>query len=426
MKNSLFCSVALLVLVVGSLVFSADIITVTVKGMSDIVAGRKDIAREKALEDAFRRAVEQAVGTLISAEALVQNGQLVSDRIYKQATGYVKSYEIVNETVDEKWQLYWITIRAQVLKIDLEKSIKELITYMGTTRVLFALDAEPQLVSALKNDMHKNGIQVVDPDQLKDILDRQKAALAKQGFQEAIDSGLWFWARYVLKGKTEAKKEEDLKVGNLSLKVVSYKYLIELIDVTNAVIVMSEGRTVINHGGNHEVALLKCVEEAIDNLLGKIPRRIIEYQTSKTVVILIAKNAPKIREQLPTIPGVSGLEQTEKFGDEERYQFQYTGDLNVLEKCIAEFGYLVTRTGNTIFVLPKLRKVTIQIENASTVDVWKVRNELKAEEVTFTKGIVRCSLIGDLFEIAEKLERMGYEITELTENSITCQPKQAK
>lgn len=408
-------------LILTTIAFCTENITVTVKGMSDIVGNRKDIAREKALEDAFRRAVEQAIGTLISSETLVQNGQLISDRIYKQATGYVKSYEIINETADEKSQLYWITIKAQVLKIELEKSLKELITQIGTIRILFALDTEPELVSALKNDLLNSGIQVIDPDQLKDVLDRQKAALAKQGLQEALDSGLWFWARYVLRGKAEVTKEPDLKVGNTVLKVVSYKYLIEVIDVTNAAIITSYGQSITNQGGTHEVALKRCIQEAIDNLTGKIPKQIIQYQTAKSIVTLIAKSTPKIQEQLRSIPSISGLEQTEKLGNEERYQFQYNGDLNTLEKRLTEFGYNVTRTGNTIYVLPKTIKITIQ--NATMNDLKKARDELKAEGITFSKGTITCFLNDDPLTIAETLEKMGYEITELTENSITCQPK---
>lgn len=416
--------ISLLVLLLSVAVLPTELVTVTVRGLGDIVGGRRDVAREKALEDAQRRAVEQAVGTLISAETLVQNGHLISDRIYKQVSGFVRSYEVINETIDEKSQLFWVTIKAHVLKIELEKSLRELIAQVGTIRVLFAFDSEPELVSALKNDLIKNGIQVIDPDHLKDVVDRQKVALAKQGREEAIASGLWFWARYVVRGRAEVVREPDLRVGNVVLKVVSYKYLIEVLDVTNAAVVLSEGRTVTNQGGTHEVALRRCVQEAIDGLLGKIPRRIIEYQTSGSVVSLVAVNAPRIREQLPEIPGITGLEQTEKLGDEERYQFRYSGDLGTLEKRIAEFGYEVIRAGNTFYVTPA--KVRIEIQNATMADVRRMREELKAEEVSLSRGIVTCSVKEDPFILAERLEKMGYEIVELSERSITCQPKAAK
>ncbi|MEM2941914.1 MAG: flagellar assembly protein T N-terminal domain-containing protein, partial [Candidatus Bathyarchaeia archaeon] len=80
------------------------------------------MAREKALEDALRRAVEQAVGTFISSDAMVENGVLLSEKIYKESKGFVKSYEVVEETVDEKSQLVWVTIKAEVLMLKLSES----------------------------------------------------------------------------------------------------------------------------------------------------------------------------------------------------------------------------------------------------------------------------------------------------------------
>lgn len=141
---------AAFLMILTAIAFCTESISVTVKGVSDIVGSRKDIACEKALEGAFRRAVEQAIRRLIYSETLVQNGYLISDKIYKQSTGYVKSYEIIDEAIDEKTQPYWIRIMAKVLKIDLENSIKELTTQIGTIRILFSLDTEPELVSAIK------------------------------------------------------------------------------------------------------------------------------------------------------------------------------------------------------------------------------------------------------------------------------------
>ncbi len=43
--------------------------------------GRKDIARDHAIKDDLRKAVEQAVGTFISSETVVENYEVLSDRI---------------------------------------------------------------------------------------------------------------------------------------------------------------------------------------------------------------------------------------------------------------------------------------------------------------------------------------------------------
>jgi len=50
-----------------------------------VEGGRKDIARDHAIKDALRKAVEQAVGTFIFSETVVENYEVLSDRIYSKA-----------------------------------------------------------------------------------------------------------------------------------------------------------------------------------------------------------------------------------------------------------------------------------------------------------------------------------------------------
>jgi hypothetical protein len=74
--------------------------TVTAEGVAVIQNGAKDIARDAAVEDAQKRAVEQAVGILIDSQTQVENYQLISDKILSQTKGYIKRYNIAGETVD--------------------------------------------------------------------------------------------------------------------------------------------------------------------------------------------------------------------------------------------------------------------------------------------------------------------------------------
>ena len=74
--------------------------TVTAEGVAAIQGNARDIARDAALEDAQKRAVEQAVGILIDSQTQVENFQLISDKILSQTKGYIKRYTVVGETVD--------------------------------------------------------------------------------------------------------------------------------------------------------------------------------------------------------------------------------------------------------------------------------------------------------------------------------------
>ena len=86
---------------------------VTAKGMSFYEEGRELIAREKALDQAKRAAVEKAIGTRIESRTAVENRQLVREEILTRSSGYLKNMKIVNEQKTE-FGTYEVLIEADV------------------------------------------------------------------------------------------------------------------------------------------------------------------------------------------------------------------------------------------------------------------------------------------------------------------------
>ncbi len=74
--------------------------TVTAEGVAAIQQGALDIARDAAIEDAQKRAVEQAVGIIIDSQTQVENFQLISDKILSQTKGYITRYSVTGERQD--------------------------------------------------------------------------------------------------------------------------------------------------------------------------------------------------------------------------------------------------------------------------------------------------------------------------------------
>jgi len=97
-------------------------------GPKEIIAsgmgGGKDPgkARDEAINDAMRKAVEQGVGTFISSESLVDKMVLVEDRIYSESRGFIESYKILSEKKDDG--IYEITISALVKMADLARGLE--------------------------------------------------------------------------------------------------------------------------------------------------------------------------------------------------------------------------------------------------------------------------------------------------------------
>ena len=108
-------SLCMAVLVVAALacpVIAQESRTVTAEGVAAIQGDARDIARDAAIEDAQKRAVEQAIGILIDSQTQVENYQLISDKILSQTKGYIKRYNVTSETVDSG--LLRVRINAEV------------------------------------------------------------------------------------------------------------------------------------------------------------------------------------------------------------------------------------------------------------------------------------------------------------------------
>lgn len=115
--------------------------TVTSEGVAAIIEGNTAIARDNALKDAQRKAVEQAVGAMVASDTVVQNFQLVSDRIYSQSQGYIQNYKISSEGKTEG-NLYKMTIQAVVSTTGLKNDLSALgllLQSKGMPRVLFMI-----------------------------------------------------------------------------------------------------------------------------------------------------------------------------------------------------------------------------------------------------------------------------------------------
>lgn len=99
--------------------------TVQTDGMAPVVTENVVNARDNAIQDALRKAVEQVAGTMIASETLVQNNQLLSDNIWSKSTGFVERYALVKEGRSGDG-MYTVSVSAAVKKGALEESIAAL------------------------------------------------------------------------------------------------------------------------------------------------------------------------------------------------------------------------------------------------------------------------------------------------------------
>jgi len=117
---------------------------VTARGISFFEEGREAIAREKALDEAKRAAIEQAVGTHIESKTVVENFQVSRDQVFSHASGYLKKLEIVSEEKTE-FGTYEVEITAEVeiaaLVNDLDR-FKKILGWQKNPRISILVDPD--------------------------------------------------------------------------------------------------------------------------------------------------------------------------------------------------------------------------------------------------------------------------------------------
>ena len=104
--------------------FAAATQSVTAEGQAMVKNGDEPAARDRALEDAQRKAVEAAVGTMISAETVMENYQIISDRILSKSTGYIRNYTITSSGAENG--IYKVVIKAVVATGNLSNDVDAL------------------------------------------------------------------------------------------------------------------------------------------------------------------------------------------------------------------------------------------------------------------------------------------------------------
>ncbi|MBI5887087.1 MAG: flagellar assembly protein T N-terminal domain-containing protein [Deltaproteobacteria bacterium] len=275
-----------------------EIKTVDAVGYAPVQGGNDALARDAAVEDAKRKAVEQAVGSLVSSDTVVENYQIIQDNVYTKTQGYIRNYSVVSESHTPA--LYNVTIRATVavgnIKNDLD-AIGLLHAKAEKPRVLFMI-AEQNIghkyytfwwygksefmgetvdMSAveisMKEDFLSKGFNVVDISGSQESFEISNAfKVADLTNDAARKIGKKLNAEIVIKGKAIAKegpRTAGSAVGSYLADVTAQAIRVD----TGAVLASGAGHGVSRHvsdvtGGTE--ALTRAGLELSEKMIGQI------------------------------------------------------------------------------------------------------------------------------------------------------------
>ena len=220
---------------------------VQAQGTAAIHKGFVDIARDRAISDGQRRVVEQAVGVLIKNETLVENYQVISDKILSQSKGYIQSYEVISE--EREGAIYKVTIQAKVstghLKNDLE-AIHLIIDRKSKPRLMIIFSEKAQKDFIAETSMEKyflsKGFKLVDSETVRKNLEYESIKSLAVDPKAAERIGHRFGAEVIVLCSVETSSN-PFKVGDIEMYSNSTTVSAKVINVDTSNIITTGSET---------------------------------------------------------------------------------------------------------------------------------------------------------------------------------------
>ena len=202
--------------------------------MGAINYGDKAAARDRAIDDAMRKAVEQTLGVIIDSQTKVENYMMVEDRILNWSRGYVKNYRILSEG-QQAPDTYQVQIEATLDNKNLisdAQAVQNLIQNMGNPRVMFLIDEQnigdaadryhyftvdmTASETAMINRFSEKGFEMVDPTTVRQNKQRESVLAAINGDAKAAATiAASLDAEVVVTGKAVATVATGINLGGM-------------------------------------------------------------------------------------------------------------------------------------------------------------------------------------------------------------------
>jgi hypothetical protein len=290
-----------------------------------IVAEGEGETKDEAVKRALRTAVEQGVGVLVDSETLVENKELLNDKIYTEVKGYVVSYKVLEETEEEG--LFSTKVEAIVSLENLRKSIKGLkIILEEKENPRFAVSfseyidgadlPSPELRPLFEKKLKEDQFEVIDIAQLEKIKERD-ATLNYEDPIQAAALGRRMGAEVLIIGEASAE------LGNVSVahgvKVYSYSVNVTVkaikTDTADIIAVESVSETERGGGTKGETGVARdALRTAGNKIYRKLTNKVIEtwrsevYNVTKFQIILMNADEEDRGVFVRNLEEISGIE----------------------------------------------------------------------------------------------------------------------
>lgn len=377
-KMILSVTVISLMFISGSLIFAQGVSPMQVVqsiGVGAIMYDDVAAARDRAIDDALRKAVEQTLGTYIDAQTKVENYMVVEDRILNWSRGYVKNYQILSEgkkTPETYEALIQATVDMTNLASDAD-AVQNLLQGMGNPRVMIMIDEsnvgetstqyhyfEVNMTAsetAMNNKFLEKNFSVVDPATIRSNKQRDAIVAAINGDTKAAQSlAQALDAEVIITGKAIAKVATGINLGGMKSCQANLNARVVDADV-GTIIATSSKHAAYPHidevtGGTMaiEKAANALADELITKILEKWRSRFYSLNDVKLIITGLESytEAANFKNALQfTARGVKMVNQRNVAGGTAEFDIKISGNAEQLareldQRAIGDYNLAVT------------------------------------------------------------------------------------
>ncbi len=345
-RITILCALLVFSLCLPVNIWAQDMQLVSAEGVAAILQGDKALARDRAIEDALRKVIEQTLGTMLEAETVVNNYQVLNDSIYSKSQGYIQSYAVVKEQAGE--DVYNVIVEAIVsmdfLEEDLQ-AINTLLRRVHNPRLMVRISFEapgweeaPNVVnpaeSAIIKAFDNQGFDLVDKSRV--IESRQEPLVDNM---DTAASDVQQGAEIIIAGKAVVNKKHLPILGTMSSYQASISLTVVKADTGEVMATGSEQAAVVhmNDVTGSKQAAEKAANELGPKLVAKLKSKFNQEVSAGTVVQLVVYGVND--QQLVDLKNVLGqsVRGVRQGGIHQRFFADGVAKLDVRVKGNAQF-----------------------------------------------------------------------------------------
>jgi hypothetical protein len=221
-------------------------------------------ARQAAITDALRNAVEEGVGVFLTSETQIKNAELLEDKIYKRAQGFARLDRIVSEGAVSS--IYQVRIVASVDGRAIATNLRSIIQGFNDPRIAVVIsesvEGERNWQGAaagisLAKALGDVGYRVVDQRQIEQNVPREELIALTESPRALAQLATRLKVDMILGGRAKATKLTNPPAALVRNNLIPFQGIVELslVDALTAQVVWTDSFDGLNYDATVETAV---------------------------------------------------------------------------------------------------------------------------------------------------------------------------